>query len=177
MREVPVKGQMAGVFIEMAKTTTARELLIVALQDLVDAENAVVERTPSLTAEISAKLAAYLAGEQDRASRQSARLVELLERVDAPATDAPNIWLRAELDDAARDYETIAPGTLRDIALVGAFRKAKQSERVSYETAMGLAKALGDEGCEASLRACRDEEMAADDELARLLQDFLSQIS
>ncbi|HEY6813987.1 MAG TPA: DUF892 family protein [Croceibacterium sp.] len=157
----------------MPKTGTAEQLFIVALQDLYDAEQAVIERAPSFEADISPGLAAYLSEERRRASAQAARLKDILDTLDAPATDAPNIWLRAELDDAARDYETIVPGPLRDIALVGAFRKAKQSERVSYETAAGLARAIGRTDLEASVQICRDEELAADGELAKLLQDLL----
>jgi len=161
----------------MAKTSTAQELLIVALQDLNDGEHALVERLQAFAGEISPGLAAYLAEERERAARQSARLEAALDDLGAAATDAPNIWLRAELDDAARDYETIVPGHLRDIALVGAFRKAKQSERVSYETAAGLARVTGKAGLETELLLCRDEEAAADAGLAQLLQLLLAQIN
>lgn len=160
----------------MAKTGTARELLIVALQDLNDAEHAVVERIPSFDEEISPGLASYLAEERERAARQAARLEAALRQLDAAMTDAPNIWLRATLDDAARDYGTIVPGSLRDIALVGAFRKAKQTERVSYETALGLAAAISESAHETDLRLSRDEEAAADHGLARLLEELLGQI-
>ena len=148
--------------------------MIVALQDLFDAEHAVIERAPSFRADISPGLAAYLVEELARARSQADRLRGSLDALDAQATDAPNIWLRATLDDAARDYETIVPGSLRDIALVGAFRKAKQAERVSYETAVGLARALGEDGLAASLLTCRDEELAADHDLAHLLRDLLA---
>ncbi len=161
----------------MAKTSTTQELLVVALQDLNDGEHAVVERAPPFATGVSPALARYIKDEVERAARQSTRLEKALDVLDAPPTDAPNIWLRAELDDAARDYETIVPGRLRDIALVGAFRKAKQSERVSYETAVGLAAVTGNAGLEASLQLCRDEEEAADATLERLLQELLAQIS
>ena len=65
--------------------------------------------------------------------------------------------------------QTIAAGPLRDIALVGALRKAKQSERVSYETAIALARALGLGDAAATLETIRDEEHAADAALAGLL--------
>ena len=96
--------------------------------------------------------------------------------MDVADTGPPNIWLRAILDDAARDYETIVPGPLRDIALVGAFRKGQQSARVSYETAIGLARVTGRSDIETRLLLCRDEEAAADAALARLQQDLLGEI-
>jgi ferritin-like metal-binding protein YciE len=152
------------------------ELLVVALQDLNDGEQAVVERLPSLEAGISAGLAHYLSEERERAAGQSARLEEALAALDAAPIDTPNIWLRASLDDACRDYETIMPGPLRDIALVGAFRKAKQSERVSYETAIGLAAATAKAELEASLTRCRDEEAAADAALEGLLRQLITEV-
>ena len=161
----------------MAKTDTARDLLVVALQDLHDAERAVVERHRSFCTGVSTGLESYLREEGQRAAEQGARLEKLLAGLDAPATDAPNIWLRAALDDAARDYQTIVPGTLRDIALVGAFRKAKQSERVSYETAIGLAQVCGQAEVAASLLVSRNQEASADEGLASLLQALLAQIS
>lgn len=160
----------------MGNTSTVRDLLIVALQDLNDGERAVIERVPGFADGVGAGLADHIAAELERARHQAQRLERALDDLGAPATDAPNLWLRAELDDAARDYETIAPGALRDIALVGAFRKARQSERVSYETAIGLARVSGKSGLATALERSRDEEAAADAELARLLHDLLARI-
>jgi ferritin-like metal-binding protein YciE len=158
----------------MAKTKTVQELLIVALQDLNDGEHAVVERMASIARKVSPGLARYMTQERKRAASQSARLEKALEELDSAATGAPNIWLRAVLDDAARDSRTIEPGPLRDIALVGAFRKAKQSERVSYETAVGLAKVTARTDLAKNLLLCRDEEATADAALAKLLEELLA---
>jgi ferritin-like metal-binding protein YciE len=156
------------------RTGTMHDLFVVALQDLNDAEHAAIERVPQFQAGVADALAGYLVEERERAARQADRLAAALGALDAPAIGAPNIWLRAILDDACRDRDTIVAGPLRDIALVGAFRKAKQSERVSYETAIGLAAVTGNGGLEASLMLSRDEEAAADAVLARLLQDLLA---
>ena len=56
-----------------------------------------------------------------------------------------------------------------DTALVGAFRKGKQAERVSYETAIALAATLGEDEAETLLTGFRDEEAAADATLSSLL--------
>ena len=160
----------------MPKTKTVQELLIVALQDLNDGEHAVVERIASIARKVSPGLARYIIKERERAARQSTRLEKVLEELDAAVTGAPNIWLRAVLDDAARDSRTIVHGPLRDIALVGAFRKAKQSERVSYETAVGLAKATARTDLATSLQLSHDEEATADATLAQLLEELLALI-
>ena len=65
-------------------------------------------------------------------------------------------------------------GPLRDTALIGAFRKGKQAERVSYETAIALAAGLGRSEDAALLTRSRNEEAAADARLAQLLQSTVS---
>jgi ferritin-like metal-binding protein YciE len=102
--------------------------------------------------------------------------MQIARGLEASPVGAPNIWLRAVLDDAARDARAIAAGPLRDIALVGAFRKGKQSERVSYETAIGLAEALAAPEAATLLTASRDEETEADADLAQVLAALLKTI-
>lgn len=161
----------------MAETSTPHQLLIVAVQDLHDAERAWLERLPALREATKGPVADYIVTEQLRSRHQAERLEAIASRLGAPATDAPNIWLRAILDDADRDAATIVEGPLRDIALTGAFRKGKQSERVSYETAIGLAEALGDRESSSALCRARDEEADADESLAALLAELLQPIS
>lgn len=57
----------------------------------------------------------------------------------------------------------------RSDALCGAFRKGKQSKRISYETAIHLAERLGDARARGPLNACREEEIEADARLEQLL--------
>lgn len=151
----------------MTNTHTSEQLLIVAMQDLADAEQAWCERGAELRDGSGARVAAFLDGDVARSAAQRERLVALIEALGAKVAGDANIWLRAILDDAARDIASTAAGPLRDTALIGAFRKGKQAERVSYETAMALAERVGVEA--AGLRRCRDEEAAADAELAELL--------
>lgn len=154
----------------MAEVETTRALLIMALQDLLDGEKALVERLPAVDdAAREPEFKALIEHDRARSQAQRDRLSSILRSLGETAGDSPNIWLRAILDDADNDAETIAAGPLRDIALVGALRKGKQSERVSYETALALAERLGLGDSADDLRRSRDEEQAADDELAAML--------
>jgi ferritin-like metal-binding protein YciE len=135
----------------MADVTTETDLLINALQDLHDAP-----------------LRSLLDEDAARSAEQQRRVAHLLERREAEAEGAPNIWLRAILDDADRDSETVERGVLLDIALLGAIRKGKQAERVSYETAITLAQKLGGDDAP-TLELIRDEEAATDAALAEIL--------
>ena len=159
----------------MSMTATPLALLVVAMQDLRDGEQAWMEMLPILHERLPEALPAYVEAERERSDAQRGRLDALLADLDTPEA-MPNIWLRAILDDAKRDSETIADGPLRAIAMVGAFRKGKQSERVSYETAIGLAAALGRTEAADALTRSRDEEAAADAALAALLAELLQSI-
>ena len=147
-----------------------------AVQDLLDAKQGWIERSDALSAHAGERIKMVLADERARAQTHAQRLIEVLRERGAALNGPPNIWLRAILDDAARDAATIEAGGLRDIALCGAFRKGKQSERVSYETAIHLAGRLGDVQARATLNACRDEEIAADARLEQLLVALTEEI-
>lgn len=153
----------------MGKTKTTLQLLVVALQDLQDAEAAWGERGPRLAADAGPEVARFLEAEVDRARDQAKRIAHLLAALGEPVKGDPNIWLRAILDDAARDIRSTAAGPLRDTALIGAFRKGKQAERVSYETAIALAAQLHRTEDSALLTKSRNEEAAADEQLHQML--------
>lgn len=154
----------------MGKATDARGVLVMAVQDLHNGECALVERLPKIRAEVAdSAFAAEIAADADRSARQRERLERIADALGEKAEAESNVWLRAILDDADNDIASIAKGRWRDVALVGALRKAKQAERVSYETAIALAARCGMADAAADLTAIRDEEQAADETLARLL--------
>ena len=154
----------------MAVTKTARDLLIVALQDLRDAESAWTERGHKLMDSAGAPLRSFLKADMARSKAQSALLKDLLASLGEDEEGDDNIWLRAILDDAARDTRSTATGPLLDTALIGAFRKGKQAERVSYETALALASRLELDEVADKIAECRDQESDADAELEAMLQ-------
>ena len=153
----------------MTKTSTAGQLLIVALQDLLDAERAWCERGPGRARDAGPQVAEFLQDDVARSEVQAQRIEHLLTALDPSSKGDANIWLRAILDDAARDIRSTAAGPLRDTALIGAFRKGKQAERVSYETAIRLAAQLHRSEDSALLTKCRNEEEAADARLQQML--------
>ena len=127
----------------MADVSTPRALLIMAVQDLYDAERAMVERLGGVCANVRDDgLSAIIERDRERSEDRCETLAGIARPLDADPSDADNIWLRAILDDADNDASTIEPGPLLDIALAGALRKGKQSQRVSYETAVALAQQL-----------------------------------
>jgi ferritin-like metal-binding protein YciE len=162
----------------MAEVESTRGLLVMALQDLFDAETVLVQRLGAVHAHASdARLRAIIVEDKARSEAQRAVLAGIARDLGAKPDDATNIWLRAILDDADNDAETIARGPLRDVALAGALRKGKQSERVSYETAIALAARLGMEDAARALTRFADEEATADEALARALKRICSTLA
>ncbi len=161
----------------MTDVNSLPALLINALQDLHDGEAALVERLPSIADQITNdNLRALLDQDAINSAEQQRRIANLIVRRDGDIEGAPNIWLRAILDDADRDTDNIEKGQLLDIALIGAIRKAKQAERVSYETAIALAESLGDTDA-ATLEVIRDEEASTDAALAEFLAQLTAPIN
>lgn len=162
----------------MAQVASAGALLLMALRDLYDAEAALAERLPVVLAHASFhNFKQFIEADRERSVRQHADLDRLTRALGGDPDGEPCVWMRAVLDDSDNDAATIAAGPLRDIALVGALRKGKQAERVSYETALALAERLDLADAAATLRTIRDEEQAADETLAALLVQLAGEIA
>jgi len=161
----------------MSKTATTEQLLIVALQDLLDAKRAWEEKGGSLRDGAGWQVRAFLDQDLARSARQAETLGRLLGELGGEVEGNPNIWLRAILDDAERDIASTVSGPLRDTALIGAFRNGKQAERVSFETAMALAAKLDNAPADAALTEIRDEHAAADADLAELLARTVDELN
>lgn len=152
----------------MTQTSSAAALLHAAVQDLHAAKRWQVERLPALADAAGEALAALIRDEAARADAQAGRIEASGVNTDGPA----NLWMAGVLDDAERDARSHQPGRLRDIALVGALRKGKAAEIVSDDTALALAKEIGDHALAEVVAANRAEEIATDRALATLLGDL-----
>lgn len=128
----------------MAEVETAKALLIMAVQDLQDGEAVMAERLGTVRGHAAdAAMRTAIADDARASANRRDMLASIAAALGETGDPDENIWLRAILDDADNDAATIARGPLRDIALAGALRKGKQSQRVSYETALALARRLG----------------------------------
>jgi len=153
--------------------TTPLALFILALQDLHNGECAWADRVGGIAGRIEdERFAAAMQSGVEQARERAGRLQAIATALRTDVAGAENIWLRAILEDAHRDTTMIEHGPLLDIALIGAFRKGLQAERVSYETAMALARSLGLPDAEESLTLSRDRLAGADETLASLLREI-----
>lgn len=157
----------------MREVDNPAALLVMALQDLYDGEQAMAQRLPVVHDHArDPALRSLIKEDAARSHRQRDQLAAIARSIGAEPRGDSNIWLRAILDDADNDASSIAAGPLRDTALIGALRKAKQAERVSYETAMVLAGRLSLHEAMGTLTLIRNEEQTADNALATLLESM-----
>lgn len=86
--------------------------------------------------------------------------------------EAPNnLWVTGLLEDALRDLQTLPHGLLLDIAIIGSTRKMLDAEIASIETALALARELGDWRAE-SIARTYDSCVERDRALRDLLLSF-----
>lgn len=150
--------------------TTSLDLFVVALQDLHDGECAWTDRVGGIAERIDDdRFADAMRSEIGQGRERAGRLQTIATALRVDIAGAENIWMRAILEDAHRDTTMIEHGSLLDIALIGAFRKGVQADRVSYETAIVLARSLGLNDAERALTLSRDQLAETDDTLAGLL--------
>ena len=150
----------------MSQTKTREALFTSCVQDLHAGELLLVERLPDiLDYADDPPLRDILKAQITQSRLQAERLRASGEDVAGP----PNLWMAGILDDAHRDTQSIVPGSLLDVALIGAIRKAKAAEIVSYETAVATAEVVGNPAA-AICAAILQEERTADAALhARLI--------
>lgn len=154
---------------------TPRALLVLALQDLHDGDCTWVDRLPGIADRIEdGRFAAVMQSEIGQGRERAGRLQAIAAALRVDIAGAENIWLRAILEDAHRDTTMIEQGPLLDIALIGAFRKGVQAERVSYETAIALVHSLGLDDAERALAMSRDQLARTDETLAGLLREIVA---
>jgi ferritin-like metal-binding protein YciE len=72
-------------------------------------------------------------------------------------------------DDARRDTKSVEKGPLLDAAIIGAIRKAKAAQIVSYDTAVAVAATLQKADISETLKTIRKAAVSIDRRLARML--------
>lgn len=153
----------------MSKPSTAAELLTVCVQDLHAGAVLLAQRLPAIAGTAaSPELRDHLRAMAARSGESARRFRETGE----PVGGADNLWMDGILADAERDTRDERQGCLRDVALVGAVRKALAARIVSDETAMALAERTGSHGVQEAADRERDQSQADDARLRSMLIDL-----
>lgn len=150
----------------MAKTASYDELLTVCIQDLHAAETILRDTLSTIVKHANApKLAALL----EQAKQQAEEAMAALAATGRHSGGSRNLWMAGIAKDARRDTKSVEQGPLLDAAIIGAIRKAKAAQIVSYDTAIAVAATIGEPAIEEVLVAIRKAAVAIDRRLAKLL--------
>ena len=118
--------------------------MVDCLQDLYSNEVLTVGVLPVLLDHVtSPDLRSALVAHRVASEEQARRLQRIAEAMNEKAAGPDSLWASGIPGDAKRDTESVEPGPLLDAVLIGAVRKLEGAEVVSYETAIGVARALG----------------------------------
>jgi ferritin-like metal-binding protein YciE len=147
----------------MSKTDSYDALLTVCIEDLYAAEVMLADTLPDVARHANdPELAGLLERVQHEANVAGAALAE----TGRHKGGAENLWMKGICKDAVRDTGSIVLGPLLDAAIVGAIRKAKAAQIVSYDTAIAVAAVLGKKDIQANLQDIRGRAVAADERLS-----------
>ena len=159
----------------MSKVSDIRGLLLDCVQDLHSAETEAVRAYPAIIAKITAPALRQAMEDHLTLGREhAARLKQAASMLGETPQGPDCIWARGILDDGRNDTAMVQAGPLLDAALIGAMRKLEQSEIVSYETAIAVARTMGQEDMAQLLEQTHAEELAMDERLHALLASVLS---
>lgn len=149
----------------MSCTTGPEALFRVCLQDLRAGRLLGVEQLP----EIAARVGSPLADEITELTRVYQDEIAQLQELGGAGEAPENLWMGGILDDAKRDTETIAPGSLLEIAIVGAVRKALSADAVSLETAEAVADNIARQSAAQTINRMKMRAREMDGRLRELL--------
>lgn len=149
----------------MAETASKQDLLETCFQDLSAARRLAAARLPLVIAAAGGELAPLLKSLRQDYADEAERFEKTGYDLDGPE----NLWMAGIMDDAERDTKTIAPGPLLDTALIGAARKAVAADEVSLETAVAVARSIGEDEAGELVEEMRGRARQNDARLQRLL--------
>jgi ferritin-like metal-binding protein YciE len=162
----------------MADVNDIRGLMIDCVQDLYANETQTMKLLPAIMDGATApELKTALREHREQSQKQAQRLERIAGTLGEGASGPKRIWARGILEDAQRDIKSVTPGLLLDAALAGAVRKLEQSEVASYETALGVARAMGLIEATQLLEQTHAEEQAMDARLRTILETTLGGLS
>jgi ferritin-like metal-binding protein YciE len=150
---------------------TLRDLYIVELQDLFDAEQQILQVLPAMTAAATSSVLREAFEEHLEQTRIHAERLELLLRkLDAAGNGSPCEAIRGLIAESRHRMADGNRGDVLDAALIGAAQRIEHYEIAAYGCARTYAQTLKDDEAAMLLQQTLDEEGAADERLTRIAE-------
>jgi ferritin-like metal-binding protein YciE len=155
----------------MASVTSLREHLVEELNDLLNAEQQLIEALPQMAdrasrRELKAAFKSHLAQTRGQEKRVTQALKLLGEKADGKTCEA----MKGLLDEGQSLMSSSDPGALLDAMLITAAQKVEHYEIASYGTVRTYARVVGEPGVAKLLDQTLKEEKAADKKLTAIAE-------
>jgi ferritin-like metal-binding protein YciE len=149
----------------------ARELLVVELQGIHNAEQQLARVTPRFIKAAEAEmLRAYLHRRLETGSQLIEELTQAFEELDRDPGRKKNVAAEGLLDDLRAHIQEIAAGPARDAVLIAGAQKIEHYCVAAWGTARALAQALGIQSVNESMSRALDEGKDLDRQLTELAE-------
>jgi ferritin-like metal-binding protein YciE len=155
----------------MATVVSLREHLVEELNDLLNAEQQLIEALPQMaqratSRELKAAFKSHLSETRTHERRVAQALRQLGERPEGETCEA----MEGLLEEGQNLMKSGNPGPLQDAMLITAAQKVEHYEIATYGTARTYAQVVGEKGVAKLLEQTLKEEKAADKKLTRIAE-------
>ena len=155
----------------MASVASLREHLVEELNDLLSAEQQLIEALPQMQEKASdrqlkAAFRSHLAQTRGHEKRVAQALKQLGEEADSKTCEA----MEGLLEEGQELMESADPGALLDAMLITAAQKVEHYEIATYGTVRTYARVIGERGVARLLDQTLKEEKAADKKLTSIAE-------
>jgi ferritin-like metal-binding protein YciE len=155
----------------MASVTSLREHLVEELNDLLNAEEQLIEALPKMAAKAStpklkAAFKSHLAETRGHKQRAAQALKQLGEKASGKTCEA----MKGLLEEGQELMESGEPGALQDAMLITAAQKVEHYEIATYGTVATYAHVLGERGVARLMGQTLKQEKAADKKLTSIAE-------
>jgi ferritin-like metal-binding protein YciE len=159
----------------MASVTSLREHLIEELNDLVNAEEQLIEALPQMagkasTDRLKAAFRSHLAETRGHRQRAAQALRLLGEKPSGNTCEA----MEGLLEEGQELMEGTEPGALQDAMLITAAQKVEHYEIAAYGTVATYAQVLGERGVARLMEQTLRQEKAADRKLTSIAEGMVN---
>src|SRR4051812_24874781 len=156
---------------KMASVASLREHLVEELNDLLSAEQQLIEALPQMQEKASdrqlkAAFRSHLAQTRGHEKRVAQALKQLGEEADSKTCEA----MEGLLEEGQELMESADPGALLDAMLITAAQKVEHYEIATYGTVRTYARVIGERGVAKLLEQTLKEEKAADKKLTSIAE-------
>jgi ferritin-like metal-binding protein YciE len=154
------------------KVPTLDKLLEDLLKDLYSAENQLIKALPKMTKAVTSdELREAMTAHLEETKGQVERLDQIGEELELRLSGKKCVAMEGLIEEGSEALDMDGPGSIIDLAIIGAAQKVEHYEISAYGTARTLAEQLGYSKVAKLLQATLNEESATDEKLTTIASD------